>query len=134
MVGPEFGEQVKERLRSADVFVLPSFLEGQPIAILEAMASGLPVVASAIGAVPDLIRDGVEGRIVEPGDVAGLASALGELVQDPSARREMGRAARRRAEEHHGLESLSARLAKIYARVLGTGTSVSVETKETVGR
>ena len=118
LVGPEFGDQVKQRLRSADIFVLPSYLEGQPIAIIEAMASGLPVVGSSIGAVPDLIRDGIDGRIVEPGDVDGLANALGGLLVDPALRAKMAVAIRRRAEQSHDLRQLSARLADLYTDVL----------------
>lgn|SRR5664280_606908 len=118
LVGPEFGDKVKARLAGADIFVLPSYLEGQPIAIIEAMASGLAVVGSSIGAVPDLIRDGIEGRVVEPGDADALADALAELVVDRAARSRMGAAARRRAEQFHSLDRLSARLTEIYDAVL----------------
>ena len=118
MVGPEYGDQIKARLAQADIFTLPSFLEGQPIAIIEAMASGLPVVGTSIGAVPDLIRDGVEGRVVEPGDDAALADALGEVISDRETRRRMSRASRLRAEQGHGLDRLSARLADLYRAVL----------------
>ena len=118
LVGPEYGQQIKTRLSEADFFVLPSYLEGQPIAIIEAMASGLPVVGSAIGAVPDLIRDGVEGRVVEPGDAGLLADALEDLILDRDARRRMSVASRARAEESHSLPRLSARLVHLYQRVL----------------
>ncbi len=118
MVGPEYGDQIKCRLAQADIFVLPSFLEGQPIAIIEAMASGLAVVGTSIGAVPDLIRDGIEGRVVEPGDADALADALGEVIEDPAARRRMAHAARERAEQAHGLDRLSARLGSLYRAVL----------------
>lgn len=118
LVGPEYGDQVKDRLKAADIFVLPSYLEGQPIAIIEAMASGLPVIASSVGAVPDLIRDGIEGRVVEPGDVPALAAALGELIGDPARRAAMAAASHQRAEQFHNLEGLSRRLSAIYAAVL----------------
>jgi glycosyltransferase involved in cell wall biosynthesis len=118
LVGPEHGDQVRARLEQADIFILPSYLEGQPLAIIEAMAAGVPVVGTTIGAVPDLIRDGVEGRVVEPGDVEQLASALAELIGDPALRTRMAAAARRRAEEAHSLPRLSRRLADLYAGVL----------------
>ena len=118
LVGPEYGDQVKARLAEADVFVLPSYLEGQPIAIIEAMASGVPVVGTTIGAVPDLIRDGVEGRVVEPGDVTALADALEQLIADPELRLRMSVAIRERAEQHHSLPRLAARLSEIYRSVL----------------
>ncbi|SHN44201.1 Glycosyltransferase involved in cell wall bisynthesis [Cryptosporangium aurantiacum] len=117
-VGPEYGEQVRARLRQSDVFVLPSYLEGQPMAILEAMAGGLPVVATAIGAVPTLIRDGVEGRVIEPGDVPALTEALADVLASKQRRQTIGAAARKRAEERHDLPILSARLADAYRSVL----------------
>lgn len=118
LMGPEHGDQIRARLAEGDIFVLPSYLEGQPIAIIEAMASGLPVVGSAVGAVPDLIRDGVEGRIVEPGDVEGLADALGTLILDQESRLRMAAASRKRAEDLHSMQRLSGRLAGIYTDVL----------------
>ena len=127
LVGPEYGDAVKQRLRSADLFVLPSYLEGQPIAILEAMASGLPVVGSAIGAVPDLIRDGIEGRVVEPGDVGALADALADLILHPARRAAMSVAVRRRAEESHDLEQLSQRLATLYDAVLDSSPLLTTD-------
>lgn len=130
LVGPEYGGQVKARLAGADVFVLPSYLEGQPIAIIEAMASGLPVVGTFTGAVPDLIRNGIEGRVVEPGDAGKLADALGELILDRDARLRMAAAARLRAENFHGLDRLSGRLAGIYRAVLdGTLRPVDEQTE-----
>ena len=118
LVGPEHGEQVRARLRDADVFVLPSFLEGQPIAIIEAMAAGVPVVGTTVGAIPDLIRDGIEGRVVEPGDVDALADALAELIEQPALRTRMGAAVRERAHTAHHLPVLSHELAGLYASVL----------------
>lgn len=130
LVGPEHGAQVKVRLAEADIFVLPSYLEGQPIAIIEAMASGLPVVGTAVGAVPDLVRNGIEGRIVEPGDSGALAEALGDLICHHDTRLRMAAASRKRAEELHSLRRLSLRLAGIYRDVLdGTTRKVSEQTK-----
>lgn len=125
LVGPEHGEQVRQRLHSADIFVLPSYLEGQPIAIIEAMASGVPVVGSSVGAVPDLIRDTVEGRIVEPGDVDALAEALRALLLDPSGRARMGAAARARAEQSHDLDQLAERLRELYSALLSARRRVA---------
>ena len=134
MVGPEYGDQIKSRLAQADIFVLPSFLEGQPIAIIEAMASGLAVVGTSIGAVPDLIRDGIEGRVVEPGDAQALADALGEVIDDSAARRRMAHAARERAEVAHGLDRLSARLGSLYRAVLAGEKAGAVDDSVAVRR
>lgn len=132
LVGPEYGDQIKARLQEADVFVLPSFLEGQPIAIIEAMAAGVPVIGTTIGAVPDLVRDGVEGRVVEPGDVAALADALGELIEDPAIRARMSTAIRARAEQRHSLERLSERLDGLYQAVLDGREIDSAQEKRVV--
>lgn len=118
LVGQEHGPQVRARLAAADLFVLPSFLEGQPIAIIEAMASGVPVVGTRIGAVPDLVRDGVDGRVVEPGDVPALADALESLARDPAARTRMSASIRALAEDEHSLTSLARQLAGLYTGVL----------------
>jgi glycosyltransferase involved in cell wall biosynthesis len=83
----------------AAVVVLPSHREGLPLSVLEAMAHGRPVVASAVGGIPELVEDGVTGLLVPAGDVGALRSALEGLLADPILRRRMGRAGRRRVAE-----------------------------------
>ncbi len=90
---------VRERLLAADIFVLPSRGENLPITILEAMAAALPVVASRVGGIAELVDDGVSGLLVEPDDVAGLASTLAALVRDPQRLAGMGRAGAARVAE-----------------------------------
>ena len=90
-------DDVADLLPAADVFVLSSVHEGLPIALVEALASGLPCVATAVGGVPEVIRDGIEGFLVEPGDVAGLAAAIEKLLGDAELRRNVGARARERA-------------------------------------
>ena len=85
--------------RDADVFCLPSWFEAMPLSILEAMASGVAVVATTVGDIPRLVEDGVTGILVPPNDPRALAAALGELVTDTERRRQMGKAGRRRVEE-----------------------------------
>lgn len=92
-------DDVPDLLAAADVFVLASEFEAAPMAILEAMAAGLPVIATAVGSVPDLVLDGLTGRLVAPGQPEAIAGALAGLLQDPGRRRAMGEAgaARHRA-------------------------------------
>jgi glycosyltransferase involved in cell wall biosynthesis len=89
---------VRPLLAAADVFVFPSLYEAVGIALLEAMACALPVVASRTGGIPEVVEDGVSGVLVAPGDADDLARALAELERDPERRRRLGVAARRRAE------------------------------------
>jgi len=114
LTGVQRGAVLRERFRSADVFVLPSLAEGQPMVILEAMASGLPVVATRVGAVPDMVRDHIDGILVEPGEVAALAAALEELIGSPDLRKRMGASARARAEERFDVARLRRQMAGHY--------------------
>jgi colanic acid/amylovoran biosynthesis glycosyltransferase len=100
MLGSLDESAVLERLLEADVFVLPSVgvFEASPVAVMEAMACGLAVIASRIGGTPDMISDGVDGFLVDQADVGGLSSAMERLWRDADLRRRVGEAARRRAE------------------------------------
>ena len=91
-------EEVADWLNAADLLVLPSFSEGRPNVVLEAMACAVPVVASNVGGVPELVSDGVTGRLVAAGDSAELAAAIGELMKDRGRLQAMGTAARDRVE------------------------------------
>jgi glycosyltransferase involved in cell wall biosynthesis len=82
----------------SDVFLLPSYEEGLPMAMLEAMAQGLAPIVSPVGGIPNVVGDGVEGLLVEPGDVDALAAALRRLVDDHALRQRVAAAARARAE------------------------------------
>jgi glycosyltransferase involved in cell wall biosynthesis len=90
---------VPDQLLAMDVFVLPSLFEGLPLAILEAMAAGRPVVATAVDGVPEIVKDGVTGFLVSPGNPAQLARALVRLLRDPRTAARFGDAARQRAQD-----------------------------------
>ena len=93
-------DAVRDEYRAADVFCLPSLQEGFGIAFLEAMASGLPIVACRSTAVPEVVPDGEAGLLVPPDDPKALARALIRLLRDPLLRRRMGEAGMRKAREH----------------------------------
>ena len=91
--------EVADLIRSSSILVLPSrAYENQPLAILEAMAAGVPVVASAHSGIPELVEHEGTGLLVAPDDAGALGAALGRLLNDPTAAAEMGSAGRRRAE------------------------------------
>jgi glycosyltransferase involved in cell wall biosynthesis len=106
---------VPRLLDAMDVFVMPSLFEGGPTSVLEAMAMALPVVATRVGMVPEVIDDGVTGLTVPPGDSVAIASALEELLGNPSLRHSLGTAARLRALDSLGIE----RMADDYLRLFG---------------
>ena len=88
------GVQKSDAFLHADIFVLPSYNESMPMGILEAMAYELPVVATSVGGIPDMVEDGVSGFLVAPGDIEALADRLARLISDEPLRRHMGRAGR----------------------------------------
>ena len=105
--------EVAELLCQADVFVLPSFAEGVPVVLMEAMAARLPVVATAVGGVGELVQDGESGLIVPPGDVDALAHALEALLNDPARRAEMGQAGAAKVARDFDSHTQAARLARL---------------------
>ncbi len=108
-----------ELYRAMDVYVLSSRKEGLPNALLEAMALELPVVATRIAGVPQLIDDGANGLLVDPGAPGQLVAALERLLADPEAARRLGRAARGTVEERHGMAARMERMREIYEVALG---------------
>lgn len=103
-------------LASAMVFVLPSYAEGMPMALLEAMSWGLPVIATPVGGVPQVITHEVNGLLVRPGDSDGLAAAICRLMESPALRARLGAAARATIEERFSLAASIERLLEIYRR------------------
>jgi glycosyltransferase involved in cell wall biosynthesis len=106
-------------LRAADVFVLASNTEGMPGAVLEAMAVGLPVVATAVGGTPEVVVDGQTGVLVPPRDAAAFAAAILHLLEDPEQARAMGARARVRATERFSIRNTIALTKDLYARIAG---------------
>jgi glycosyltransferase involved in cell wall biosynthesis len=110
---------VVDFLRAADIFVLPSASEGLSVALLEAMASGLVPIATAIGGTTDLIQDGQTGLLVQSGDVAGLNDALCHALSNADWRREISEAARSFVVANYDMRVVAAQLASLYRDVVG---------------
>ncbi len=104
------GPQKADAFRNADVFVLPSYVEGMPNALIEAMAAGLPVIATDVGAVSDMVDDGSNGIVIQSRDANALIRAVESLICTPSLRMALGRAAWRTARHKFSAEAAVDRL------------------------
>jgi glycosyltransferase involved in cell wall biosynthesis len=107
-------------LRALDVFVLPSRQEGLGLAIIEAMAAGLPVVATRVGGIPEVVVDGETGLLVASGNSVELADAIVYLLSNPHIRRQMGVRGRQRVEAHFTTQQTATNLETLYRRLLRT--------------
>ena len=117
-------------MRSLEVLVVPSLDEGSPLVTLEAMASGVPIVASAVGGIPDQIRHDREGLLVPPGDAGALGEALLELLREPARARRLGEAGRRRATSEFSYATMVGRIEAVYRAVLGKSAMRSATPEE----
>jgi glycosyltransferase involved in cell wall biosynthesis len=116
---------VPELLAESDVFVLSSRSEGLPVSVLEAMSAELPVVATDVGGLAELVVDGETGILVPPDDEAALTEALGRLVEDRELRRRLGTAGRARAESSFDLSVFRRAHLELYERQLGSAGAVA---------
>ena len=102
-----------------DIFVLPSLNEGLPMTVLEAMAASKPVVASRVGAIPRVIKDGENGLLVDPRDAAGLRDAIASLLSDPNLCRRIGDKAHDWVSRNYTSEAMALKYRRLYDEVLG---------------
>ena len=109
---------VPDLLAAFDVAVSASWFEGSPLAAMEYMDAGLPIVATRVGGMPDLIDDGVHGRLVEAGDSDGLAAAVVDLLRDPERARAMGERARERRRAEFDLDGTVRTLEEMYEKLV----------------
>jgi glycosyltransferase involved in cell wall biosynthesis len=112
-------DEIGALLLAADAVVLPSRWEGLPLTLLEALARGRPVIASAVGGVPEVVEDGVSGRLVPPGDPLALADALEAVHRRPDAAFQLGRAGARRIRESFTWPRVVEQFEALYDDVLG---------------
>jgi glycosyltransferase involved in cell wall biosynthesis len=103
----------------ADIFVLPSHSEGSPNALLEAMSAGLPVVATSVGGVPEIVQSGVTGLLVPPRDREAMADGMAALIQDSELRKRLGGQAQAWVSSHHSRQHYLQSLTNLYHRVAG---------------
>ena len=119
-------EDISALTADLDVAVLPSLREAQGISILEAMARRKPVVASAVGGIPEVLTDGVDGLLVAPGDSAALAEAIGRLAKSPSLRERMGEAGYRTVVERFSIDAMVRQVQEVYDEELVRAGVVAV--------
>jgi sugar transferase (PEP-CTERM/EpsH1 system associated) len=117
---------IKALLQTFTMFALPSLAEGTPVSMLEAMACGLPVVASRVGGIPEVVDDGVQGVLVPVGDVDALAQALARYATDADLRARHGRAARARVEDRFSMRAMLAAYGDLYAGLCRCKAGLSV--------
>jgi glycosyltransferase involved in cell wall biosynthesis len=107
-------DDVPALLAAADALVLPSWQEGLPLVVLEAMAAGVPVVATSVGGTPEAVVDGETGLLVPPRDVPALTAAIDTLLDDPERARRLGEAGRRRVRERFDAAESTRRILGLY--------------------
>ena len=112
-VGYKSQTEVREYLQETDIFILPSFAEGVPVVLMEAMAAGVPVLTTRIAGVPELVEHGVSGWLVPPGDMQALAEGLAMLVNDVDRRKRLGEAGRAKIASEFNVETEVKKLAEI---------------------
>ncbi len=113
-----YQEDVAPFYAAFDALVLPSSNEGTPVSAIEALAAGRPVVATRVGGVPDVVEEGKDGFLVEPGATEELADRLGQLARDPALREQMGRAGRERVLPRYAVDRLVDDVDRLYRSLL----------------
>ncbi len=116
LTGPVNQDRILEHYHRADCFALPSFAEGIPVVLMEAMSMQIPCVTTHITGIPELIKNGETGLLAPPSDVDGLVKQLDRLIQDPALAKSLGEAARKRVLEDYDLEGNVEKLATIFTQ------------------
>lgn len=132
-LGYRNSDEVATVLRESDVFVLPSFAEGVPVSLMEASASGLPVIATNVGGVTELVEDDVTGFVLAPGDTSALAARITQLADDPALRARLGAAGRGRVAAEFESRSEAARLAQLFRRHVDRRSHAGIGVRPALG-
>lgn len=109
----------REYFQKSDIFLLPSFAEGLPVVLMEAMAVELPCVTTYIAGIPELVENGANGILVAPGNVEGIVTGLAKLINDPQKRCELGRTARKKVIEQYSIDVNTRILAQLFKKQIG---------------
>lgn len=112
------GSQLEKLLREADVFFLPSYNEGMPMSVLDAMGYGLPVVSTNVGGIPKIVHDGENGYCCDPGNVNRFAKGITKILLDGKERKSFGEASWKIVKEGYSLEAHVNRIEQAYEQVL----------------
>jgi glycosyltransferase involved in cell wall biosynthesis len=114
------------QFEKSDIFVLPSYTEGLPNAMIEAMAAGKPIVVTPVGSIPDVIEDGINGLIIQPGNVNSLKDALSRLLCDPLERYKLGKEARKVAAERFRPEKAASGLVNLLTQAVQSSENCKI--------
>jgi glycosyltransferase involved in cell wall biosynthesis len=117
-LGQVTGQAKLDVFLKASIFILPSYGEGLPYALLEAMGSGLPVISTPVGAIPELVKEGRNGFLIQPGDYRALADRISRLLEDRSLRSRMSEANRETIEQHYMPQVAMSRFDEVYRKLL----------------
>jgi glycosyltransferase involved in cell wall biosynthesis len=115
---PGYVRNARDYLHLFGVFAMPSLTEGLPIVLLEAMQAGAPIVASRVGAIPDVLAEGRAGLLIEPGSAESLKQAISEVMRDPAAAKQRMREAGERVRERYSSRAMTEKYLEIYRRVI----------------
>ena len=112
------GNDKDELMRNTDIFVLPSYGEGMPMTILEAMSYAIPVIATNVGGIPELIKDGETGHLIEPGNLDQLLEKMKKLIEDENMRVSMGKKGRETVEKDFSISEMANKIDDVYESLL----------------
>jgi len=118
LLGAKSQDEVIQALHDSDILLAPSLAEALPVSLMEAHAAGLPVLATRVGSVDQIVQDGISGYIVPPGDVTAFRRRLSDLIEEPEKRVAMGRRGRGHVEQHFDIDRLNDRLVSLYTNLL----------------
>jgi glycosyltransferase involved in cell wall biosynthesis len=133
-VGSIGQDRIEDYYDRAGIFVLPTFAEGLPTVLMEAMAKELPVISTRVMGIPELVQDGVDGLLVTPAKAEPLANAMRQLAEDPQLRRRLGKAAREKVIAEYNFATNIIQLAQtlqdnVGSEVLGSAASITATKK-----